>query len=111
QSTDSVDVAPTAPTDVTVTQLVKSGKDAYAKTDPKVLTTTDSAQYKAADTDPKGPFVLMASAENTKTGARVVLVGSQSAASNQFASLISANVLDLELTVRSLFWTTKFDEF
>jgi len=111
ETTDSIDVAPTAPTDVTVTQLVKSGKDAYAKTDPKILTTTDASQYKAADTDPKGPFVLMASAENTKTGARVVLVGSQAAASNQFASLLSANVLDLELTARSLFWTTKFDDF
>lgn len=111
QMTDSVDVAPTAPTDVTVMQLVKSGKDAYAKTDPKILSTTDVNQYKAADTDPKGPFVLMASAENTKTGARVVLVGSQYAASNQFASLLSANVLDLELTARSLFWTTKFDDF
>ena len=111
ETTDSIDVAPTAPADVTVTQLVKSGKDAYAKTDPKILTATDANQFKAADSDAKGPFVLMASAENTKTGGRVVLIGSQYAASNQFASLITANVLDLELTVRSLFWTSKFDQF
>ncbi len=107
----SIDVAPTAPADVTVTQLVKSGKDAYAKTDPKVLAATDISQIDPVDADPKGPFVLMASAENTKTGARVVLVGSQYAPSNQYASLLSANVLDLEIAARSLFWTTKFDDF
>nr|MBA3873870.1 Gldg family protein [Anaerolineae bacterium] len=107
----SIDVAPTAPADVTVSQLVKSGKDAYAKTDPKVLTATDASQINPTDADPKGPFVLMASAENTKTGARVVLVGSQYTPTNQYASLLSANVLDLELAARSLFWTTKFDDF
>jgi len=107
----SIDVAPTTPADVTVSQLVKSGKDAYAKTDPKILSTTDTSQYNATDADAKGPFVLMASAENTKTGARVVLVGSQYAPSNQYASLLSANVLDLEIAARSLFWTTKFDDF
>ncbi len=107
----SIDVAPTAPTDVTVTQLVKSGKDAYAKSDPKILSTTDSSQYNPTDADAKGPFVLMASAENTKTGARVVLVGSQYTPSNQYASLLSANVLDLEIAARSLFWTTSFDDF
>ncbi len=107
----SIDVAPTAPTDVTVSQLVKSGKDAYAKTDPSILSATDTNLYNPAETDPKGPFVLMASAENTKTGARVVLVGSQYAPSNQYAALLSANVLDLEIAARSLFWTTKFDDF
>ncbi len=107
----SIDVAPTTPTDVTVSQLVKSGKDAYAKTDPKILSTTDTSQYTATDADAKGPFVLMASAENTKTGARIVLVGSQYAPSNQYASLLSANVLDLEIAARSLFWTTNFDNF
>ena len=107
----SIDVAPTAPTDVTVSQLVKSGKDAYAKTDPKILSTTDTSQYNPTDADAKGPFVLMASAENTKTGARVVLVGSQYTPSNQYASLLSANVLNLEFAARSLFWTTKFDDF
>ncbi|MBI1279622.1 MAG: hypothetical protein GC179_15955 [Anaerolineaceae bacterium] len=111
EQTDSLDVAPTAPADVTVTQLVKSGKDAYAKTDPKILSTTDTSQYNPTDADPKGPFVLMASAENTKTGARVILVGSQYFPANQYASLLSANVLDLEISARGLFWTTKFDEF
>ena len=107
----SIDVAPTAPTDVTVTELVKSGKDAYAKTDPKVLAATDISQLNPVDTDPKGPFVLVASAENTKTGGRVVLMGSQQTPSNQYAALLSANVLDLEVAARSLFWTTKFDDF
>jgi len=107
----SIDVAPTAPADVTVTQLVKSGPKAYAKTDPKVLAATDISQVAAVDSDAKGPFVLMASSENTKTGARVVLVGSQYTPSNQYAALLSSNVLDLELAARSLFWTTKFDDF
>ena len=107
----SIDLAPTTPADVTVSQLVMSGKDAYAKSDPKIFSATEASQIAPVDSDPKGPFVLMAASENTKTGARVVLVGSQFAPSNQYAALLSANVLDLEIAARSLFWTTKFDDF
>ncbi len=107
----SIDVAPTAPADVTVSQLVKSSTASYAKTDPKVLSATDVSELKQADGDAKGPFVLAAAAENTKTGAKVVLLGSSDMGSNQFAQLLQQGVTNLRLTLNSLFWTTKFEDF
>jgi len=111
ETAHSIDVSPTVPTDVTVSQLVKSSKDSYAKTDPATFTATDPAQLDPKDTDPKGPFVMATASENTKTGARVVLVGSQYVPGNQFIALRGTQVVNDELALNSFFWTTKFDEF
>lgn len=111
ETAHSINVSPTLPADVTVSQLVKSGSDSYSKTDPAALTATDMSQLDPKDTDAKGPFVMASAAENSKTGARVVLVGGQYVPSNQFIALRGTQVVNDTLTLNSFFWTTKFDEF
>jgi hypothetical protein len=63
-----------------------------------------------AEGDPQGPFVLAAAAENTQTGARVVLFGSESVPSNQFASF-GSGVVNLDVAFNSLVWSTRFNDF
>ncbi len=109
----SISVANAPPENVTVTQLIRSSAGAYAKSDiAPLLQTQDQNERQQllakADTDPVGPFVLAASAENTQTGAKVVVFGSTSIADDFYASTSASN---LPLAVNSLIWATNFDQF
>jgi ABC-type uncharacterized transport system involved in gliding motility auxiliary subunit len=104
----SIEVAPTLPQNVVVTELVKTSDQSYAKLDTSILTATDIALTRPTDADPKGPFVVGASAENTQTGARLVLFGSADIATNQWRG---GGVSNLSVALLSLAWTTKFDDF
>jgi hypothetical protein len=104
----SIEIAPTLPQDVVVTELVKTSDQSYAKLDTSILTTTDIALTRPTDADPKGPFVVGASAENTKTGARLVMFGSADIPTNQWRG---SGVSNLSVALLSFAWTTKFDDF
>jgi ABC-type uncharacterized transport system involved in gliding motility auxiliary subunit len=53
--------------------------------------------------------VLAAAAENSETGAKVVLFSSTSIFANSYAQINSS--LNLDTAFNSLVWTTGFDEF
>ncbi len=101
----SIDITPTLPQNVVVTELARTSDQSFAKTDPAILTSTETVL--ATDTDPKGPLVVAASAENTSTGARVVLIGSQYVPINGFAANTPNHLLGRD----SLIWATQFEEF
>lgn len=100
----SIEVSPTLPTNVTVTELLKSGDQSYAKTDIAAILNNEITQ---TDTDPKGPFVLGAAAENTATGSRVVLFSSPTV----FTDLSGQRIVNNFIGEFSLIWATRFDEF
>lgn len=104
----SIDINPTAPLGVTVTQLAKSTAQSYSKTG---LTSVTAEDLRRADTDATGPFVLAASAENAVTGARVVLFSSQFVPTNRYETLSAVGVQNLNAVFRSLAWATGFDSF
>jgi hypothetical protein len=54
--------------------------------------------------------VLAAAAENAQTGARVVLYGSESVPSNQFASF-GSGVVNLDVAFNTLVWSTRFNDY
>jgi hypothetical protein len=103
----SIEVAPTLPKDVTVDQLVKSSSAAYAKND---IQSVIDGKLDQADSDPKGPFVLAASAENATTKARVVLFGSTTIPENTWAAS-GTGVGNFSAAALSLAWGTHFDSF
>lgn len=105
-----IEVNPTLPADVTVSELAKSADTSYAKSDPAILTAGADA-VKQVDTDAKGPFVLAAAAENSKTGARIVVFGSQFIPTNFYAQLRGLNVFNLDVAFSSVVWVTKFNDF
>lgn len=112
EPTHSIELAATPPQDVTLLELARSVPDTYSKSglnfsDPNMTTQT----LAAAAEDPVGPFVLAASAENTRTGARVVVFGSDSPLFNQYAQLQVAGVVNTQMTLYSAFWASNFDAF
>lgn len=102
----SIEVSPTLPQNVTVTELARSSAEAYAKTDIQAVI---DGNIDPADSDARGPFVLAAAAENAVTGSRVVLFGSTSIPINNYAQL--NNAVNLDAGFRSLVWTTHFNDF
>lgn len=102
----SLDIAPTLPANVTVTTLASSGESSYAKENVNVL--LEDNGYVEAETDRQGPFPLAAAAENTETGARVVLFGSPSIFLD---SWLGQRVVNTFAGTSSLVWATHFDEF
>ncbi len=105
----AIEIAPELPASVTVETLVRSTAASFAKTDIASLLNDPSAPLQAAEGDPKGPFVLAASAENTQTGARVVLFGSTSIPVNTLA--LGSGLVNLEAAFNSLVWSTRFNDF
>lgn len=114
QEPSSIEIAETLPLNVLVTTLARSSDQAYAKTDPLAiynsLESEAALQEAAAKTedDPQGPFVLAASAENTETGARVILFSSTSIASDGF---VLAGVGNINAALNSIIWATDFADF
>lgn len=104
----SIEIAPTLPENVTIEELARTTAESFAKQDIQTVLQTEGA-IQAAEDDPKGPFVLAASAENTATGARVVLFGSQSIPSNSFA--MGSGIVNLDAAFNSLVWATRFNDF
>jgi ABC-2 type transport system permease protein len=108
--THSLSVSDTPPENVDVTAVVKSSPSSYSKSnfaDLFAFTGTDNGQENPAiqtDTDPVGPFPLIAAAENSATGAKVVLVGSVSMASNGYSQAYD----NLLTTINSMTWATGF---
>lgn len=102
----TIEVAETAPANVTVSRLAQSGIDSYATTNYQRIVDGDFAESEA---DAQGPFVLAASAENAQTGARVVLYGSASVGADLFSMF--QNVNNLDVAFNTLVWTTNFNNF
>jgi hypothetical protein len=103
----SIEVAPTLPQNVTVDELASTSDTSFSKTDIQAVL---EGNMEAAETDPKGPFVLAAAAENSQTGARVVLYGSASVPANNFASL-GSGIVNLDAAFNTLVWSTRFNDY
>ena len=102
----SIKVEATAPANVTVSAVVHSTSAAYSKTN---LQDVLDNKIDKADGDASGPFVLAATAENTQTHARVILLGSTSLGDDQYASF--QNIDNLSVTFNSLIWATNFNNY
>lgn len=104
----SIEIAPTLPANVTVDELAKTSAESFAKQDIQAVLQSDGA-IQAEESDPKGPFVLAVAAENSATGARVVLFGSESIPANNFA--LGSGIVNLDAAFNSLVWATRFNDF
>ncbi len=109
EAPNSITIAETLPANVQVSRLAQTSAESYAKSGVAGLLAGDEAALQRADTDTGGPLVVAAAAENTQTGARVVLFGSLAPGLDTYASLSGAANLDVGFN--SLIWTTRFNEF
>jgi len=102
----SIEIANPMPEGVEGRYLARSATDSYVKTDFQAALEGD---FGRTPDDPTGPFALAAVAENTNTGARVVIFGSTSVVRNDYAQLIG--LVNQAAARNSLIWTTGFDEY
>jgi ABC-type uncharacterized transport system involved in gliding motility auxiliary subunit len=102
----SIELADPLPAGIEGRYLARSTAEAYAKTDYRAVI---GNEFERTTDDPVGPFVLAAVAENTTSGARVVLFGSTSVVRNAYAPV--ASLVNLDAIFNSMVWTTGFDEF
>jgi hypothetical protein len=99
-----IEQAPTAPADVTVTALAHSSDKSYSKAVPDVL----ANNFTKADKDQAGPLIVAATAENAKTGGRVVLFGSELIAANALSQI--NQVANLRAIFRSIEWGAHYSD-
>ncbi|MEO1442677.1 MAG: Gldg family protein, partial [Chloroflexota bacterium] len=101
----SITIAETPPANVQTFDLVRTSNSSYAKSFDEL----QAEEIQPNDEDPRGPLTILAAAENTDTGARVVLFGSDSIPANQFGLFQEA--ANIQLAFGSLVWATNFDQF
>ncbi len=102
----SLTISDTPPPNVTVTPLVSSSENAWTTTE---FTAIVNNEYEAPADIVRGPQVLAAVAENTVTGARLVVFSSVSPVIDDY--LQYQNVNNLQLSVNAVVWMTGFDSF
>ena len=99
----SIEINPTAPENVTTDYIVRSSESSYAKTDYAALV---AGNLDKTEGDQDGPLNLIAAADNSQTGAKVVLMGSTAPAEDLYTSGNNANLVT---TVDAFVWATGFD--
>ncbi len=103
--TRTIEVAEATPENVTVVELASTSGASYGKSVEQLI----AQEVEQVGEDPDGPFVVMAAADNSDTGARVVLVGSQEVPTNQWALVQQTG--NQQISFNALVWATRFDEF
>jgi hypothetical protein len=102
-----IGISETPPHNVIVTPLAWSSEDSYTRTLDEVI----NQDYARERGDEGGPFVLMAAAENTNTGSRIVLFGSTDMGSNLFRQVRSENVVNIDIVFNAITWAAHFNDF
>ncbi len=100
----SIEIAPTLPQNITLSELIKTSDVSYSKTDINAVLNNEITQ---TDSDPKGPFVVGAAVENSQTGAKIVLYGSPTI----FQNLSGQGIVNTLIARLTLAWTTNFNDF
>lgn len=109
EETQHIIIAENPPENVTVTPLVYSSENAFTKTIQQLV----NRQSARSDSDPQGPFVLAAVAENTATDSKVVFLGSRNLGNNASQTWTNSapDIANANFMLGTLLWTTGFDQF
>lgn len=100
-----IQIDDTPPANVRPVALVSSGPESYIRT----LFDLGDGSTRPAVNDTLGPFPLVAASENTATGARVVIFGSDFVANDALIQQVS-NVSNALVVLRSFEWTSRYNE-
>jgi hypothetical protein len=108
----SIEQADTLPSGVSVVTLAQTAASAYSKSDLAALLADPAANAAQVETDAVGPFTVAASAENSTSGARLVLISSDwLATNNSISGLRGTNAVNAEFIIRAFQWTAGADGF
>ncbi|MDX2161681.1 MAG: Gldg family protein [bacterium] len=102
----SLTLADPAPANVILTPLARSSSASYARTDIAAMLTAEDLSRPADAVQQQ--YVLAATAENTTTGAKLIVFGSTSPALDAYAL---TNFDNITVAFNSLVWATNFNDF
>lgn len=111
---NTIEIKPNLPPNVTITELARTSPSSYTKPINDLtalgqqLTPEDIRQR---DEDPTGPFTVAVMAENSETGARLVVFGSETVPLNSQFELSASLVQNFYAGLGSLIWGARFEEF
>lgn len=105
QYTRSINVSDAPPAGVNVFDLASTSANSYAKTFADLL----AEDYAQNDDDPAGPLTVLAAAENSENGARLVLSGSIGIVTNQFTG--GLGIANQQVSFNTLLWATDYNNF
>ena len=106
-SPHSIEVSDTPP--ATVSVLVSTSADGYAKTGIDFTRDLTEAELAFAEGDVTGEIPLGVTAENTTTGARLVLFGSPDLMQNEWRAY--SNIEAPEISQSAIFWASEAQNF
>ncbi|GAB1420185.1 hypothetical protein MASR2M15_02690 [Anaerolineales bacterium] len=111
QLSHSLEIAPRVPDDVQIETLAFSGASSYSKPSPDFSQELGAEQLSYVEGDAGGPFPLAFAVLNRTSGAKLVVFGSDSLATNEAATLSNANIRNLDVTLRAMVWASNFSEY
>lgn len=100
-----IQIDDTPPANVAPVALVQSGPDSYIRS----IVDVAAGDTGAAVGDTLGPFPLVAASENTATGARVVIFGSDFVVNDQLIQQVSG-ISNSLVVLRSFEWSSRYNE-
>lgn len=100
-----INIAAETPANVQTYTLAETADSAYVKMFDELV----QQDVEQDDDDPAGPFTVLAAAENTETGARLVLASSETLYMNAF--LLGQGLGNFETGFGTLAWPMAYDEF
>ena len=106
-SPHSIEISDTPP--ATVSVLVSTSADGYAKTDIDFTSDLTEAELSFVEGDLTGEIPLGVTAENTTTGARLVLFGSADLMENEWRAY--SNIEAPEISQSAIFWASEAQNF
>lgn len=110
----SIQLAESAPENVTITPLITTGESAYAVPAEEIVNLIQTQTLpRPEDGLYTGVLPVAVVAENTETGSRIVLLGSSSVMADIYTNADVAGAYSLnniELSLRSIIWASDFSE-
>ena len=104
----SIRISPEPPDDVTVSAIASSSGQSYTRSGIDFSQQLSTADFAQTASDPTGPFVMAAAAENRLTGGRLVVFGSESLGYNQYVALQPAGILNQTALRDAIFWAAGY---
>jgi hypothetical protein len=109
--THSIEINSELPANVIVTPLVSTSADSFARPEfPTSNQLTLDQLLTPTESDVVGSVVVAVAAENTATGAKVVVFGSDSPMYNVWLDYAS-QLANTSMLFQSLFWTVEYEDF
>jgi len=109
EAAHSIEISSTPPSTVVITTLASTSAAAYSKANFDFTRDLTSNDLQLAETDLRGPLTLAVAVENTSTGSRIVLIGSDALLLNAYRGY--REIVSPEFVLAAVSWASEARDF